>query len=91
MSASFQGRQEEKLEALTQQQQEAAQAKADYDLRLRSLRQEHEKVKLQYENRVQQLEAQLGNSSRIGHKGSRLNTSSAMTPASTDNATSRIQ
>ena len=94
LTASFQERQEEKLSALAQQQQEAARAKADYDLRLRSLRQELEKMKSQYERRVQLLEAQLGesSSSRSGHK--RTQHSSITTTAaagSTDNATSRIQ
>lgn len=59
LTASFQGRQQEQLDSLKQQQQELTQAKADYELKLRSLRQEHEKVKIQYENRVQYSETQL--------------------------------
>lgn len=59
LTASFQERREEQLDALAKQQQDATQVKADYELRIRSLRQELEKVKSQYEHRLEQLQSQV--------------------------------
>lgn len=91
LTASFQGRKEEQLEQLAQQQREAAQVKADYELRLRSLRQEHEKVKMQYEQRVQRLEKLVENSHLYASKGSKETGSATGSESNVSNATTRIQ
>lgn len=68
LTASFQERREAQLDALSKQQQEAVQVKADYELRIRSLRQELEKVKSQYERRLEQLQSQVAGAHSAGKK-----------------------
>jgi hypothetical protein len=66
---------------------ELTDAKADFDLRLRSLRQEHEKIKAQYEKRIEALETAAASSSTpVKAAAGSAGSSRGSTPGSGDKA-----
>lgn len=66
VSESLQDYKEGQNEIISQLQTEITTIKADYDRRLRSIRQEHDRVKLHYDEQIEQLMSQRPESTNVG-------------------------